>query len=366
MGSVWLRGRSASGRSAGAPGPWGRLERTRFHLEQPEEFLRSSYCDTAPPRWILPGYTAERLRELLTSVDADASSLRETMASLRCDVTGCTAVPSAELGLRLSPESRGRLYREIGRFQENLAYAFPFSRPVNEDTWRDLGDIVDLSLIERVSWRQGNSLRFSDLHLLCRQARSDRDRLRIVEALARMGGVMAWINVDANTDLDAIERYWERGSRRRELRPMLEALARRPGGGQLDIIHLLPAFARRRLNTFSGPDDPPRDCYWSALNFFTHEQPPDVFVDGQGAEAALRRDYTQIPWEQRTLGDVILFVVPGSGPLHAANFVADDLVFTKNGNNARRPWALSPLSDVREIYPEATELRVYRLRTEVR
>lgn len=343
-------------------GPWGRLDRMPFHLEQPPRFLTPELCYTQPSAWILPGFTRERVRELLASADANARDTAAMVASAACDAEGCTVTPSTSFGLELSSSGRDTLYQQIGRFEVNTGFAYPYSQPVGEDRWRDLGDIVDLSLLQRLTWRRGNTVNISDSHLLCAAARNDEERLRIVETLTRMSATMVWLEVDRSSDIEALMSYWGRGSTGRDLRPILRALSQRSGGGRLDVVHLLPPFVRRRLNTFALPGDPPRDCYWTALHFFSLSQPLDSFVNGAGAEEILNRDYQRVPMTSLELGDVLLFVVPGVGPVHAANHVADDLVFTKNGAHMRRPWSLLTLNEVRDLYPEATELRAYRLR----
>jgi hypothetical protein len=77
-------------------------------------------------------------------------------------------------------------------------------------------------------------------------------------------------------------RYWGRGGRERQVRPLLESLAQFRRGQSIDIVHLLPAFARRLLYTYPRPahdgHDVLRDCHWSSLNFFA-DQPDDQLLN---------------------------------------------------------------------------------------
>ena len=358
------RGRSAAPARddvATVSGPWGRLRTTRFFLEQPPHNFLPSLCATEGPPWILPGHTAVAARELLVSSGVEGAAASALIAEGTCDARACALRPSRELVLGLTPEVRARLYARLGHFSENAAQAYPFSRPEGDDRWRDLDDVVDPGLVERLSWRRGGDVLLSDLHLLCAAAESDAERVRVLEGLSRMTAVTAWLEVDRSTDLDALLAYWGRGTRARNLRPLVEAVARTPGGGRLDVINLVPPFVRRRLHTFPHHGDPPRDCYWSALNFFAQEQSPDVFLDPAAVLVVLARDYTAVPWAERSFGDVMVLFGP-SGPAHAVNFIAADLVFSKNGGHWRRPWSLVPLAEVRDTYPDARDLRVYRLR----
>ena len=48
--------------------------------------------------------------------------------------------------------------------------------------------------------------------------------------------------------------------------------------------------------------------------------------------------------------DVIAFVDENETLFHAAVYLADDLVFTKNGTTPMAPWAIMKLEDVVETY----------------
>jgi hypothetical protein len=56
---------------------------------------------------------------------------------------------------------------------------------------------------------------------------------------------------------------------------------------------------------------------------------------------------TRPPYE---LGDILVFVDKNENALHSCVFVADDIVFTKNGNNLATPWILMTLEDLSKIY----------------
>ncbi len=345
-----------------ARGPWGAIERMPFYLEQPARYLAPSACETTDPRWRLPGYTAARVRALIASAGVERAQAEALEQRTTCDAEGCVIAPGRDVVLALAGDARSALYSELARFRVNFGQAYAFMRPDDDPRWDSLSALVDPALVARLSWRKRGLVRISDLAPLCEQVTSDAARTTLLETLSRMSATMAWLVIEPGADVGPLVSYWSWRGSSRSLRPIFEAVARHPGGARLDLVNVLPPFARRRLNTFPYPDDPPRDCYWSALNFFATETPADTFVDGAGALAALERDYVRVPFEARRFGDVILFVQRGVGPVHAANHVADDLVFTKNGSHFRRPWTLMPLAEVQQLYPEADELRAYRLR----
>jgi hypothetical protein len=63
----------------------------------------------------------------------------------------------------------------------------------------------------------------------------------------------------------------------------------------------------------------------------------------------LDRDYYTI-LEPSQLGDLVLLTTENKTVIHAAAYVADDLVFTKNGEDFRQPWVLMHMPDMLETY----------------
>jgi hypothetical protein len=47
---------------------------------------------------------------------------------------------------------------------------------------------------------------------------------------------------------------------------------------------------------------------------------------------------------------------------HSATFLADDLVFTKNGNNFRQPWMIMRIDDLLATYPDEPPMRAVYMR----
>ena len=90
------------------------------------------------------------------------------------------------------------------------------------------------------------------------------------------------------------------------------------------------------------------DCYWSAFNFFS-DTPDNRFNDFGYMEEVLRRDYDRIE-KPSQLGDLVFLAVGKKTVIHVAAFVADDLVFTENGEDLRQPWILMHMADMIESY----------------
>ncbi len=121
----------------------------------------------------------------------------------------------------------------------------------------------------------------------------------------------------------------------------------------MNVVFLLPPFARDHLYryAFSDPDDKGvrQDCYWSAFNFFC-DTPDNRINDFSYMGEVLRRDYYSIEAPSQ-LGDLVfLGVGEQQNAIHAAAYVADDLVFTKNGEDVRQPWILMRMADMLASY----------------
>jgi hypothetical protein len=153
--------------------------------------------------------------------------------------------------------------------------------------------------------------------------------------------------VDGSSDIDAMVAYWDFRGRSKGLRSLFESLARVPGGGELDISHVLTPFARKRLYAFPEPSDDPkiwrRDCGWTALNFF-NDTPDDGLSNPEYAGQVIQRDYEQVSAPK--FGDIAALVDENSDSVHLASYVADGLAFTKNGFNRTQPWMLMKLEDL--------------------
>ncbi|MCB1089537.1 MAG: hypothetical protein KDM63_21035, partial [Verrucomicrobiae bacterium] len=87
------------------------------------------------------------------------------------------------------------------------------------------------------------------------------------------------------------------------------------------------------------------DSFWTALNFFEF-WPKDEFLEKSAVERELRDHFEPIQPPFR-YGDLLLLVEEQSRrAMHASVFIADDIVYTKNGSDLLRPWILMRLPDL--------------------
>ena len=149
-----------------------------------------------------------------------------------------------------------------------------------------------------------------------------------------------------------------------DMRPLLEALKGLPHGGSVSLMYFLPPFARTRLYTFplpSQPGDPSMDCHWSTFNF-SSVQPDNRFNNPTFTVDYLQKNFYRID-APSIYGDILLYVNDHSEIKHSAVFLADDLAFTKYGDNYRQPWMIVRLADMQTVYPTLKPV-FYRRKTQ--
>ncbi len=134
--------------------------------------------------------------------------------------------------------------------------------------------------------------------------------------------------------------------------PLLGALHRIEKGCKVNVIYLLPNFARDHVyrHPYTSADDKSvkQDCFWSAFNFF-NDPPDNRFNEMDYVREVLDRDYYEIQAPSQ-LGDLVFLTAGNKAVIHVAVYVADDLVFTKNGEDFRQPWVLMHMAGMLETY----------------
>ena len=358
---------------AARPGPWGELQYSRLLIEPPDEFTAEDPSLFAPPEWIFPDYTRARLTELWRTAQLDAThtAALDTATTERPVPTPALVVhPPPDLVRALSTEARTAIYAALSAFPENPAQNEPFRfRADTADEWFENSNVppATLDLVRRLLYRRGNSLLFSDYAVVMPQIASRSERIRLLKTLARKSTLLVKLRVRPNSDLDTLAEYWGRGPRRKGMRALLESIAHRPEGITIDVAHLLPKFPRSVLFTYppppASPADASHDCHWTSLNFF-NDTPDERFTDTEVVRHTLETDYVPVVGRP-TLGDILVFARADDVVIHSCVFVADDIVFTKNGASETMPFILMNLSDVIAFYPADPPLviRAYRPRS---
>jgi len=370
-------GAPAAGRGAAsdlmrcAPGPWGRVEYYPTHIEPPDEFILTDYTVVDPRPWVFPGYTDGRLAALWQAAGLDQATMDALADPARRDRTKDAIVirPPREVLIGLRPETRATIYAALAEFAENLGQQNPYRMRADvAAAWlADSGLPEDaVALTHRLLYRRGVAMCLSDEDLVLPLLTTSAQRAKYIKTLSRKTGLVVQLVIEPGTDVEPLVHYWGRGRRSKDLRPLLQSVARRPNGGVLDLLHLLPPFARTLVFTYPLPSnsetDPSRDCHWTSFNFF-NESADDRFLDLAHVRTTLLSDY-YIVTGPPAFGDIVMVVRAGTAEgVHSCVYLADNLVFTKNGPAFSVPWLVTNLDTVLAFYSSTpVEIRRYRLK----
>lgn len=360
----------------GKPGPWGQLDYRPIRIDPPDEFVFVPPIDQPPVHWVFHAMTKEQAVEFLKSAGITAAQL-ETIgkAAWKPEPQGVSVEPGDDFILSLSPDARGKIYSRLVEFEENSRQLDPvwFEKGQVEERIKDSGlSQSSLDLLKSLLYPQGPSLLlFADFEPALRRLPDDQERHRFMKAVSRKKTLLAGLRITPNSDLSQIIDYWGVGGRKKDVAPLLGAM-RHEGDAKVNLVCLLPSFARERLFTYPFPGSVDgtgvkQDCFWTAMNFFS-TTPDNRVNDMTYLRDLLKSDYYTIN-QPSQLGDVVFLATPQDAVIHAAAYVADDVVFTKNGESYTQPWILMRMDDMIDTYavkhPSGGPLKVlcYRKKT---
>ncbi len=353
------------------PGPWGELDYFTVYLEASTSLLKSMDVPSFDTTWKFVKWKDDQVTQLFESAKIAEPYKAQLLdrSKWRREPDGITVVPSTEAVLSLSNDARTAIYQVLGRWEENPFHHEPSIIPGQDvRTWLKRANLSDeiLTTIERTSYQRGKSLVFADTPLLLRMVPSEADRLIIRKALSRTPTLVMKLRLTPNTDIEKIADYWGGYTRSKDVTPFLESISNNPVVNVIDIIHLLPTGVRGLLYTFPGQNHGRTgyypDCHWTSLNFANFE-PLARLADPAMATAYTLENYTRITSGTYQYGDVLFFMDGSSGnAIHSCVFIADDIVYTKNGRSPTQPWVLMKLDDVVAIYSMfyQTQIACYR------
>jgi hypothetical protein len=341
----------------GKPGHWGQLEYRSLRIDLPDEFVFVPPPDQPPVHWVFHGYTKEKALEFLqASGITPAQRALVEKATWKTEAENVSVEPGDEFILSLKPDVRAKIYLTLVEFEEN-------SRQI-DPVWFRVGQVDDrlkdcslstssIELLKSLLYPQGQSLLlFADFEPALRRLPNDEERKLFMNAVSRKRTLLAGLHVTPDSNMEAIIDYWGVGGRKKNVTPLLRAL-HHEGDAKVNIVCLLPDFPRDHIymHPFSNSVDPAglkQDCFWSAMNFFN--DPPDNRVNDMNyLRDLLKTDYSAIN-QPTQLGDVVFLATAKDAVIHAAAYIADDVVFTKNGESYTQPWIFMHMEDMMDTY----------------
>jgi hypothetical protein len=351
-------------------GPWGELLLRDISLERPVEYLNDEVARPRPELWTFNGLPAARVKALLLQNGLTEDQAAAALAPARTlEINGGTQLaPTADFLLSLSPAVRQKLYPVLAGHGVNQYLDYPYTFPA--DTIQsiyadDRLNPEDVALLKQLVYPNGTAQQLADYQFILNQIPTTERRIALATALSRQSAVLARLVVRPDTDIDKVAAYWGNmpGVRFTDVRPLLESLKQLPEGGNISLLYLLPKFARDRLYTYplpTQPGEPNLDCHWTTFNF-SSDTPDNRFNNPVFTTQFIEKNYYQIAAPGQ-YGDVLLLLDRQNEIKHSAMFLADDLVYTKNGSNYRQPWMIMRIADLLATYPANPPVRAVYMR----
>jgi hypothetical protein len=352
----------------GSPGAWGNLEYEEIPLENSAKLVVDDPGRLGTPRWVFEGYSKSQLMNLFTACELTSSQRAFLLDANRWETltNGYAISPSNELVLSLGSAARQRLYPLLARSALNPSQNHPFRCSLDRFDDRFAGSGLPPA---KLKWIR--DLTYTNDGYLCLSVDkpfvekfSTNEFQSLVRSFYAISTLRIWLRVKPSCDLDRLLNYWNKGGRAKALRPFLEAIARGNDGGVINVSSFLPTFAASRLYTYPDPAIDPEaskeDCFYTSLNFFK-AMPDPRFLDMQNVRTALLSDYSRVNGDC-AFGDLVVLLDSKNNGVHACVYIADDIVYTKNGMDILQPWVLMKMSDMLALYPSEPPFQVVKLR----
>jgi hypothetical protein len=339
------------------PGPWGDIYYTPFTIAAPEELLPMRKLEENGTRWIFPNAHYSDVERLLESTGMPANLQAELMepAVLVQTTQGMAMLPAANTLLSLPAGPRKKLYQALLQHPENRGQ-ITF---IHKDTLADRFGASQngehtLMLFKQLCCEHGDYLVFSGLSVVLAQLPTYEEKRDFMRGLTCQRTLTMWFRIKQGMDISALANYWGKGIKGTDVRTMFESIADAPNGGTLGIIDVLPPLPSSQMFIYPMPDNPLngpaplRDCHWTSFNFFQDVADPQL-SDPVHFMQKLKDEYAPAAGDPR-YGDIALFSKPSGNIVHSAVYLADDILYTKNGATFTYPWMLETLDDLLKQY----------------
>lgn len=344
------------------PGPWGELDYYPTILEAPDHVVEFVPSPSERTSWFFPGKSLEQIKSLFREA-ALSPDLEALIFDASLSVSGgppYRLYPPVRVIDNLTPLNREVIYRELRRWSENRYYHEPIIIESGDvRSWFEGAALSSetVSRIERYAYRIGRSTAFSDVSAVMSGIGTDAEERAFLKALTRTRALVLRLRVTPDSDTEALKDYWSAGHKKKDILPFFESISYTPGIERVDAIHLVPPGARKHLNTFPslslGISGQFPGSFWTTLNFTRYRPLPD-FDDEEYARAWLAKFYDNAIPPLR-YGDILLYQQSEeSPPFHACIYIADDIVYTKNGRSVLEPFMLMKIDDLQaRLFPES-------------
>ncbi|WP_395739782.1 hypothetical protein [Prosthecobacter sp.] len=339
------------------PGPWGDVYFTSFVIAAPEELLPLRKLEEAGTRWVFPHASYTDVAQLLKSTEMPVTLQAELMEPgvLVQTPDGLEILPHARTLLALPAEPRKKLYQALLRYPENRGQiTFIHKDTLGERFGRNHNCEHTLMLFKQLCCEHGDYLVFCGYSVMLSQLPTYEEKRDFMRGLTSQRTLTLRLLIKSGSDTTHLANYWGKGLKSTDVRTIFESIAREPTGGTLGVINVLPPLPSSQMFFYPMPDNPLngpaplRDCHWTSFNFFQSE-PNEQLSKPEYFMQKLKEDYLPASGDPR-YGDIALFTTPAGDIVHSAVYLADDVLYTKNGATFTYPWMLETLPDLLKQY----------------
>jgi hypothetical protein len=341
-------------------GAWGILEYFPVYLEAPDSLLSRFPIPGSRSKWIFDSSSEAGIKSLLQGCGLEPSIIDAIYAAQAPVTEGSLTYlfPTVQQLEVISTEVRGKIYAELRKVPANEYHVDPvLITSGNVEEWFKGTDIDanSLALIKKLSYMRGDCLAFSDLPALMAVSSGEAHMKKLMKVLTRTQSLMLSMKLDTTTRVDEVMNYWTTGlnTRRKDVASLIRSIIAAKGEASMDLNHLLPATPRKLLYTYPDmsmfTEGIMPDCHWSSLNFFNYDVKP-YLLDSRLATTVVLEQFLPVDPPYK-FGDIMFLLdVKQGDAFHSCVYIADDIVYTKNGRNVVSPWLLMKLEDVQKIY----------------
>ena len=351
-------------------GPWGVLRHAPVNLTPPDRWLDASNL-FRPQDWDFLIKDWSRIEALLRRSQLTPSQLASLLdPAIRSTGPDGNIVLKAPPAIRhaLSPVSRETIYNFLGLHGANPSHHLPLVLPEAVAAYEQAGLNPGLrEALQRLAYRRKGLLCLSDTDLLQPLITDEAEGRRLKRLLFNTPALQVELTRASTARPAEVVEYWRKNDGR-STAALLRWFERSPELDAIDVSNLLPPIPQQFLNIF--PDalaSGHSNCFWTSLNFFARE-PDNRFLAGEAGqpgkqdliEQELATKYHPVapPYQ---FGDVLCLTDPrpvGFGIVHMMNYIADDIVLTKNGFSSLAPVVFMRMADVDRLYPTMFELQL--------
>lgn len=339
-------------------GPWGKLIGDYIYLEAPAALVENFALPSTQSRWTFQASSEAALPKLFADAGLSEDQIKPLLGSIVREGDYVHVLPTIDFILGLPTGSRSLIYTELSKVPSNEYHVDPvliFGTSVEE--WYRTSKLRPelVQKIKQLSYIRGETIAFSDIPALLHFAQSDTEARAIFKACTRTRSLMVRLLLDKDTNVPELLSYWSFGVgiRRKDIEPIIQSIIESDTLNDLGLTHILPAQPRKLLFTYPGMDMAKNgllpDCHWTSLNFYNFD-PHQYLLDSRLATSKVLENYVPVD-QPYQFGDILFFLDNATGDaFHSCVYLADTLVYTKNGRNLLSPWVLMTIDDVKKIY----------------